>query len=309
MQSPYSNPYLSMRARGLFAYYAELGRVVSADELSAVMPEGRDSIQGAINELKANLYIKTTREWNGIKWFSTMKFTEGAKKLLSLNTGFSGLLYIDSDATTNTSTTTSNNPIVELLRSSTISRTASSRNERGNEMGWDLDGEQPKPKKRFRIDAEDDSSGAVGKVEDKKALRQAKYGAKDLESDPLQNRSNKPEADWSTKDLVAEFGALLNRSQARDVPMQLNTQHLSIWINKMVGEGVTRQQMLLAIRMFFEDPRHLNDPGIGVQIWRRFIAYYPTAHGLVTREELPTSYVDEEFKAQQDKMLRLLGGK
>jgi len=309
MQSPYSNPYLSMRARGLFAYYAELGRVVSADELSAVMPEGRDSIQGAINELKANLYIKTTREWNGTKWFSSMKFTEGAKKLLSLNTGFSGLLYIDSDATTNTSTTTSNNPIVELLRSSTISRTASSRNERGNEMGWDLDGEQPKPKKRFRIDAEDDSSGAVGKVEDKKALRQAKYGAKDLESDPLQNRSNKPEADWSTKDLVAEFGALLNRSQARDVPMQLNTQHLSIWINKMVGEGVTRQQMLLAIRMFFEDPRHLNDPGIGVQIWRRFIAYYPTAHGLVTREELPTSYVDEEFKAQQDKMLRLLGGK
>lgn len=298
-----------MRARGLFAYYAELGRVVSADELSAVMPEGRDSIQGAINELKANLYIKTTREWNGTKWFSSMKFTEGAKKLLSLNTGFSGLLYIDSDATTNTSTTTSNNPIVELLRSSTISRTASSRNERGNEMGWDLDGEQPKPKKRFRIDAEDDSSGAVGKVEDKKALRQAKYGAKDLESDPLQNRSNKPEADWSTKDLVAEFGALLNRSQARDVPMQLNTQHLSIWINKMVGEGVTRQQMLLAIRMFFEDPRHLNDPGIGVQIWRRFIAYYPTAHGLVTREELPTSYVDEEFKAQQDKMLRLLGGK
>ena len=176
-------------------------------------------------------------------------------------------------------------------------------------MGWDLDGEQPKPKKRFRIDAEDDSSGAVGKVEDKKALRQAKYGAKDLESDPLQNRSNKPEADWSTKDLVAEFGALLNRSQARDVPMQLNTQHLSIWINKMVGEGVTRQQMLLAIRMFFEDPRNLNDAGVGVQIWRRFIAYYPTAHGLVTREELPASYVDEEFKTQQDKMLRLLGGK
>jgi hypothetical protein len=309
MQSPYSNPYLSMRARGLFAYYAELGRVVSADELSAVMPEGRDSIQGAINELKANLYIRTTREWNGTKWFSAMKFTEEAKKLLSLNTGFSGLLYIDSDATTNTSTTTSNNPIVELLRSSTISRTASSRNERGNEMGWDLDGEQPAPKKRFRIEADDDASGAVGKVENKKAMRQAKYGAKDLESDPMRNRSNKPEADWSTKDLVAEFGALLNRSQARDVPMQLNTQQLAFWINKMIGEGVTRQQMLLAIRMFFEDPRHLNDPGIGVQIWRRFIAYYPTAHGLVTREELPTSYVDEEFKAQQEKMLKLLGGK
>jgi len=176
-------------------------------------------------------------------------------------------------------------------------------------MGWDLDGEQPKPKKRFRIESEDDSSGAVGKVEDKKAMRQAKYGAKDLDSDPMRNRSHKPESDWSTKDLVAEFASLLNQSTARDIPLQINTQQLAIWINKMVGEGVTRQQMLLAIRMFFEDPRHLNDAGIGVQIWRRFIAYYPTAHGLVTREELPTSYVDEEFKAQQDKMLKLLGGK
>ena len=309
MQSPYSNPYLSMRARGLFAYYAELGRVVAADELSAVMPEGRDAIQGAINELKRSQYIMTTREWNGTKWFSAMKFTEAAKKLLNLNNGFSGLLYIDSDTTTNTSTSTSNKPIVELLRSSTISRTASSKSEGGPEMGWDLDGEQPAPKKRFRIDAEDDSSGAVGKVEDKKALRQAKYGAKDLDSDPMRNRSHKPESEWATKDLVAEFGSLLNKSDARDVPMQINTQQLSIWINKMVGEGVTRQQMLLAIRMFFEDPRNLNDAGVGVQIWRRFIAYYPTAHGLVTREELPASYVDEEFKAQQDKMLRLLGGK
>ena len=171
MQSPYSNPYLSMRARGLFSYYAELGRVVAADELSAVMPEGRDAIQGAINELKRSQYIMTTREWNGTKWFSAMKFTEAAKKLLNLNNGFSGLLYIDSDTTTNTSTSTSNKPIVELLRSSTISRTASSKSEGGPEMGWDLDGEQPAPKKRFRIDAEDDSSGAVGKVEDKKALR------------------------------------------------------------------------------------------------------------------------------------------
>lgn len=309
MQSPYSNPYLSMRARGLFAYYAELGRVVSADELSAVMPEGRDAIQSAINELKRGKYIMTTREWNGTKWFSTMKFTEGAKSLLNQNTGFSGLLYIDRETTTNTSTSTSNKPIVELLRSSTISRTASSKDEGGPEVGWNLDGEPEVPKKRLRIEADDDSSGAVGKLEDKKALRQAKYGAKELESDPMRNRNNKPESDWNTKDLVAEFGSLLNLSPARDVPMQLNTQQLAFWINRMVKEGVTRQQMLSAIRMFFEDPRNLNDPGIGVQIWRRFIAYYPTIHGLATREELPDSYVDDEFKAQQEKMLKLLGGK
>lgn len=307
MQSPYSNPYLSMRARGLFAYYAELGRVVSADELSAVMPEGRDSIQSAINELKQAGYILTAREQVNGKWASYMKFTEGAKALLGTDTGFSGHwnsghMYNCSSTVTSTSDISIvDSPIVEVLRTSTISRTASSTIERSSEMGWDLDGEEPKPKKKFRIDAEDDSVGAVGKVEDKKAMRQAKYGAV---PNSVTHRSNKPEEDWSTSDIVSEFASLLSLSSAGHLTMQINTQQLAIWINKQVGLGATRQQILSSIRMFFEDPRNLNEAGTGVPIWRRFIAKYQMLEGRVEEKQ---DY--EVNKAHQEKMLKLLGGK
>jgi hypothetical protein len=308
MQSPYSNPYLSMRARGLFAYYAELGRVVSAEELSAVMPEGRDSIQSAINELKQAGYILTAREQVNGKWNSYMKFTEGAKVLLGTDNGFSGHsisghMYNCSSAVTSTSDISIvDSPIVEVLRTSTISRTASSTNERGSEMGWDLDGEEPKPKKKFKIDAEDDSVGAVGLVEDKKAKRQAKYGAV---PNSVTHRSNKPEEDWSTGDIVSEFASLLSLSSAGHLTMQINTQHLAIWINKQVGLGATRQQLLTSVRMFFDDPRNLNDAGTGVPVWRRFVAKYQMLEGRAI-EEKPDYEVN---KAHQEKMLKLLGGK
>jgi biotin operon repressor len=72
-----------MRARGLFAYYAEIGRVVSADELSAVMPEGRDAIRAAIRELRDLGYIIITKQQVNGQWRTYMKFSESARKLLS----------------------------------------------------------------------------------------------------------------------------------------------------------------------------------------------------------------------------------
>jgi hypothetical protein len=307
MQSPYSNPYLSMRARGLFAYYAELGRVVSAEELSAVMPEGRDAIQSAINELKQTGYILTAREQVNGKWNSYMKFTEGAKVLLGTDNGFSGHsisghMYNCSSAVTSTSTVSIvASPIVEVLRTSTILGKNFPKKERV-EMGWDLDGEEPKPKKKFKIDAEDDSVGAVGLVEDKKAMRQAKYGAV---PNSVTHRSNKPEEDWTTGDIVSEFASLLSLSSAGHLTMQLNTRSLALWINQKVGQGATRQQILTSVRMFFEDPRSLNDAGTGIPIWRRFVARYQVLEGKAI-EEKPDYEVN---KAHQEKMLKLLGGK
>ena len=306
MQSPYSNPYLSMRARGLFAYYAELGRVVSADELSAVMPEGRDSIQSAINELKQAGYILTAREQVNGKWASYMKFTEGAKALLGTDTGFSGHwksghMYNCSSTVTSTSDISIvDSPIVEVLRTSTILGKNFPRKE-GAEMGWDLDGEEPKPKKKFKIDAEDDPVGAVGRVEDKKAMRQAKYGSV---PDSLTHRSHKAEEDWNTNDIVSEFASLLGSSSAGHLTMQLNTRSLALWINQKVGQGATRQQILSSVRMFFEDPRNLNGAGTGVPVWRRFIAKYQMLEGRVEEKQ---DY--EVNKAHQEKMLKLLGGK
>lgn len=301
MQSPYSNPYLSMRARGLMAYYVELGRVVSADELSAVMPEGRDAIQGAINELKQSNYIKTTREWNGKTWHRVMSFTEPAKTLLFPNTGFSGLLYIDSDIATNTSISTSTNN----LHTSTSAFT--NKEKKGEEeMAWNLDGEEEKPKRKsFRVEVED-TPGSVGKILDKQAARNAKYKAK-VEEDSLSHRSNKAEEDWTTNDLVAEFYDLTNKV-APGLPYQVNAQEIAKCVNKFYREGADRVVILKAIRMFFEDNNNLLQVGSGLPLWRRFMAYYPKVQQNLSKKAT-TVYMTDEDLAHQEKMLKLLGGK
>ncbi|CAB4122156.1 hypothetical protein UFOVP27_78 [uncultured Caudovirales phage] len=307
MQSPYSNPYLSMRARGLFAYYAELGRVVSADELSAVMPEGRDAIQGAINELKQAGYVITAREHINNKWTSYMKFTQGAKELLGTDTGFSGLgksghMYDCTTAVTSTSDISIvDNAIYKDTNVSLYILGAELPIEKEVEMGWELDGEEPKPKKKFKLDSEDDAVGAVGKFEDKKAMRQAKYGSV---PNSVTHRTNKPDEDWDTNDLVAEFAMLLGQSSAGHLTMQINTRSLALFINQQVGKGATRHQLLKAIRMFFGDPRNLNDAGTGLPIWRRFVAKYQVLEGKAIAEK-PNYEVNKDH---QEKMLKLLGG-
>lgn len=168
-------------------------------------------------------------------------------------------------------------------------------------MPWNLDGEETPKKRRPQI--EDDSSGAVGKVEDKKAMRRAKYGAVPTS---VTHRTHRSEDTWDSKDLVSEFAALLSGSSAGHLTMQLNARSLALWINQQVGRGATRPQVLAAMRMFFEDPRNLNNAGTGVPIWRRFIAYYQTVEGKVL-EEKPV-YMDEQALAHQEKMLKLLGG-
>jgi hypothetical protein len=60
--------------------------------------------------------------------------------------------------------------------------------------------------------------------------------------------------------------------------------------------------------VFFADPRLLNDAGIGQPIWRRFIAFYPTIHGITSRVA-ETDFVDEDALANQERMLKLLEGK
>jgi len=85
MLRPIVNPKLSLRARSLFYYFVEKGRVISADELRSTkeFPEGRDALQSAINELKDLKYVKSVRVQNNGQWIARLKFTEEAKKLLS----------------------------------------------------------------------------------------------------------------------------------------------------------------------------------------------------------------------------------
>ena len=134
-------------------------------------------------------------------------------------------------------------------------------------------------------------------------MRNEKYKAKPEDT----HRSEIAEENWSTRHLVQEFSSLLGQNIPNSLTTQMNVSELSSWINKKVGQGVTRPQMLKAIRMFFDDPRNLNNAGIGVPIWRRFIAYYQSVEGLVTREETKV-YMTEEDLAHQRKMIKLLGG-
>ena len=94
MLKPIVNPKLSLRARSLFYYFVEKGRVISADELRSTkdFSEGRDALQSAINELKDLKYVKSVRVQNNGQWIARLKFTEEAKKLFSTDNGFSGHL-------------------------------------------------------------------------------------------------------------------------------------------------------------------------------------------------------------------------
>jgi hypothetical protein len=298
MKSPYSDPNLSLRARGLFAYYVEVGRVLSADEMSASVPEGRDAIRNAMAELKLHRYIKAVRHQdNSGQWRTTLKFTDD---------GLSGVLYIDRGTMTNTNTSdiSTSDKGIDTVTNVTVSIGAAPQTEKGTEMGWSMfeDSTDPKSKKKV-LDTEDDS-GAVGKVNTLKVGGARRKKTKvELEA---RNRINVPEEEWTTGDLVAEFYDLYMEIH-NGAPNQVNGQHLITWINKRVGEGVQRIHILKGIRMFFGDARVVADPGLGLPMYQRFMSYYGTIHGKVSRVDEPIG-LDEDTLAHQEKMLKLLEG-
>jgi len=296
MKSPYSDPNLSLRARGLFAYYVEVGRVLSADEMSASVPEGRDAIRNAMAELKLHRYIKAVRHQdNSGQWRTTLKFTDD---------GLSGVLYIDRGTMTNinTSDISTSDKGIDTVTNVTVSIGAAPQTAKGTEMGWSMfeDSTDPKSKKKV-LDTEYDS-GAVGKVNTLKVGGARRKKTKvELEA---RNRINVPEEEWTTGDLVAEFYDLYMEIH-NGAPNQVNGQHLITWINKRVGEGVQRIHILKGIRMFFGDARVVADPGLGLPMYQRFMSYYGTIHGKVSRVDEPIG-LDEDTLAHQEKMLKLL---
>jgi hypothetical protein len=298
MLRPIINPKLSLRARSLFYFYAEKGRVISAEELKTMqeVPEGRDAIQSAINELKDLKYVKSVRIRNNGQWVSKLKFTESALKMLSTDNGFSGLLYID-NYNTNGITTSTN---IDTDTNVSVSIGASPLKE--EEMAWNLDGDEPVKKKAMESEA---TPGAVGKLDDRQSRLNAKYKKPVKAQKDSRDRINTPEELWSTNDLVAEFYDLVEKA-APGVPSQVNGKYVATWINKQVGEGTPRIAVLEAMRMFFSDPRLTHDAGVGKPMWQRFFAYYPTVHGLVNKKK--TEYEDDDFKNHQEKMLKLLEG-
>lgn len=309
MLKPIVNPGLSLRARSLFYYFLEKGRLMSADELwaSKEFPEGRDAIVNALNELKAFKYVRAVRTNVNGRWVHQLKFTDASLKMLGNSVpGFSGHMYVYRDASVNTSTSTSDlttsSQHIDTVTNVTVSIPEQAREE-GVEMAWNLDREEEAPKKRGFT--EDLDAGAVGKLEDRQKKLNAKYKRQTKSEHAGRNRKDVPETDWTTTDLIAEFYALTDE-KASGVPGQVNQVRMAGWINKQVGLGTERTVILAAIRMFFSDPRMLHDLGVGKPLYQRFFGYYLTVHGVVSKK--PTVYEDEDFLAHQEKMLRLLKG-
>lgn len=299
MKSPYSDPNLSLRARGLFAYYVEVGRVLSAEEMSASVPEGRDAIRNAMSELKFHRYIKAVRHQdNSGQWRTTLKFTDD---------GFSGVLYIGSDTVTSTSDLSTSSKDIDTVTNVTVSIGAAPQKGKGEvAMGWPGLGDNTtpeKPKRRFVLETEDDS-GSIGKVSSLK-VGGARPKKTKVEKES-RDRLNVPEEDWTTGELVAEFYDMYMNIHS-GAPNQINGKHLITWINRLVGQGVARVSILKAMRMFFDDPRMLNDIGVGLPIYQRFMKYYGTVHGIVSRVAESTK-LDEDTLAHQEKLLKMLEG-
>jgi hypothetical protein len=298
MKSPYSDPNLSLRARGLFAYYVEVGRVLSAEEMSASVPEGRDAIRNAMAELKLHRYIKAVRHQdNSGQWRTNLKFTDD---------GLSGVLYMDRGIVTNTNTSDMSTRVksIDTVTNVTVSIEAAPQTEKGIEMGWNMfeDSTPPKSKKKV-LDTEDDS-GAIGKVNTLKVGGARRKKTKvEVEA---RNRINVPEEDWATGDLVAEFYDLyIATCGGSGAVNQISGKQLATWINKRVGEGVERIHILKGMRMFFGDTRVISDPGFGLPMYQRFMKYYGMIHGMVSRVDEPIG-LDEDMLAHQEKMLKLL---
>ena len=298
MKSPYSDPNLSLRARGLFAYYVEVGRVLSADEMSASVPEGRDAIRNAMAELKLQGYIKAVRHQdNSGQWRTNLKFTDN---------GLSGVLYMDRGIVTNTNTSDMSTRVksIDTVTNVTVSIEAAPQTEKGIEMGWDMFEDSTPPKSKNKVLDTEDDSGAIGKVNTLKVggARRKKTRV-EVEA---RNRINVPEEDWATGDLVAEFYDLyIATCGGSGAVNQISGKQLATWINKRVGEGVERIHILKGMRMFFGDTRVISDPGFGLPMYQRFMKYYGMIHGMVSRVDEPIG-LDEDMLAHQEKMLKLL---
>jgi len=295
MKSPYSDPNLSLRARGLFAYYVEVGRVLSAEEMSASVPEGRDAIRNAMAELKLHRYIKAVRHQdNSGQWRTLLKFTDD---------GLSGVLYIDSNKLTSTSDISTSDKDIDTVTNVTVSIGAAPLKKSGGvKMAWPTFEDNTAPKSKAKSLDTDDDSGAIGKVSSLK-IGGARPKKTKVEQE-ARNRINVPEEDWTTGDIVAEFYDLYMKIH-NGAPNQVNGKHLITWINKRVGEGVQRIDILNGIRRFFDDPRVIAEPGTGLPIYQRFMKYYGSVHGLVSRVDEPIG-LDEDTLAHQEKMLKLL---
>lgn len=302
-----SDPRLSLRARGLYRFFVEVGRVIPAQELadSAAVPEGLHSIETAMKELKTFHYIKSVRYQSKgtTQWRTLLKFTDESLNLFVPEFPDRQKSPVLSTVSTNNYSYMSSDTGIDTVTNVTVSIGAAPLKEsEGVEMAWPTFEENTAPKSKVKSLDTDDDSGAIGKLSSLK-VGGARPKMTKVEQE-ARNRINVPEEEWTTGDLVAEFYDMYMKIHT-GAPNQINGKHLITWINKLVGEGTERIYILKGMRMFFGDARVLANLGSGIPVYRRFMSYYGTVHGLVSRLD-ETTTLDEDTLAHQEKMLKLL---
>jgi len=297
--APLLDSKLSLRAKGIWGLYMAAGKALSAAEIYPLVPEGRDAVRKAVRELISAGYVSETsfRNKNG-QWSYELKITQA----WFTRDGFSGTLLYGT-----ASKLITNSTLVELTNVSSTNVSGEPEKEAFIDMAWPGFEDEEVVVKKARKSTDYVETGVVGKLTetiDKAEMRRQKYKKTKFEAVPASMlRQERPEDEWTTSDLLAEFYAL-TRVHAPGIPSQVNGKGLASWINQKVGEGITRHTVLKAMRGFFNDPRLTNDAGIGNPLWRRFIAYYPTVHGIYSRET-EVEYQDDDFLNHQSKMLKL----
>lgn len=298
----YDNPMLSMNARFLYLYFLRIGRVATVEELTTALAESEYAIKNAMKELKKLDYIRAVKYQVNGQWRTLLKFSDE-----SLNVTVKTMLEIQAPTdeiptvgkTPALSVCNTNDKSISDIDSLEVLRTSNlgiHPEFQGDEMNWPILGDET-PRKNT-----DDEVGVIGKIDDQQKRINSKYKPTRFEDTPQsKHRSNRPEEDWTTTDLVAEFYSLY-REKCGNVPAQVNGQQFTVWINRQVGEGTHRTVILKAIRKFFNDRRLLKDPGVGEPLWRKFIKFYYTVYGTVSKD------TKQENLSNQEKMLKLLEG-
>ena len=162
MQSPFTDPTLSLRARGFLAFCIEVGRVPTVPELETALLEGRDTIRGIKQELIDRGYIR--KEKFRVKGRIRTEYYLTDACITGdgfTRDGISGPLSncTTKDLKTNSYIINGITNVIPLIGAQ------APQEEKGVSMTWPgLGDPEVNPSRRPRID--DDDSGAVGKIHD-----------------------------------------------------------------------------------------------------------------------------------------------
>lgn len=270
---------LSLRAIGLLHLYRDAGRALPAHEVTALVREGRDAIRAAMKELEEAGLIKFHKFQINGQWRTEVQLVQKPFSQEITGNGFSGPLSEDPLLTTSDITTST------------------------NDYSLDIDTYTNK-KSKLRLVKEEKK-----KKEEKSIVTESDFlpgiSIHRLGIDPIgapNHRSNKPEVEWTTKDLVTEFMHIAYEEGFASVPIP--GDEVGKIMNKLFSDGLTRYQILQLIRKFFVTniwPSMIHPRSL----WASFMSFAYKWKDAVDKE--PVNYrLSPELLEHQKKMLKLL---